>query len=391
VSKSRVAILKVLYIQYCNPAAIPPLVHSASLLAEAGCSVKMIGCASLNTEAMRIDPKNGVSVHLLRYMPPGVKQKIQYLWFAISVFTKVLGWRPSWVYASDLFSCPIALILCCVPGLRIIYHEHDHPGPNLSRFPRLFMRARKFLSARAVMVILPNASRAIAFDEDTGRQGICVWNCPRRNETLVRGVHNKFLTLYYHGTLNSSRLPTTFLDAVAALGPCVCLKVGGYETIGSIGYCDLLIQKARELGIERQFEIIGTSPRREDVMRFCREADVGIACMPIGTKDPNLSSMEGASNKAFDYMACGLALLVSDIPEWCEMYVRPGYGRPCNPADPTSIAVALRWFYEDRQRTHQMGELARQRILSEWNYENQFAPVLDTIVGKEVARRSKPC
>jgi glycosyltransferase involved in cell wall biosynthesis len=389
-SRSSVAMPKVLYIQYFNPAAFPPLVHSAGLLAEAGCSVKMVGCASLNTEAMRIDSKNGVSVHLLRYNPPGVKQKIQYLWFAISVFTKVLGWRPSWVYASDLFSCPVASVLCYVPGLRIIYHEHDHPGFNLGLFPRLFMRARKFVSARAMMVILPNASRAAAFSEDTGRQGICVWNCPIRSEASVRGVRNEFITLYYHGTLNSSRLPTTFLDALAALSPYVRLRVAGYETIGSTGYCDLLRQKATELGIEGQFEIIGTSPRREDVMHFCREADVGIACMPIGTKDPNLSRMTGASNKAFDYMACGLALLVSDIPEWREMYVQPGYGRPCNPADPASIALALRWFYENRQRTYEMGELARQRILSEWNYENQFAPVLDTIVGKDAARRSEP-
>jgi len=275
-----------------------------------------------------------------------------------------------------------------MPGLRIIYHEHDHPGFNLGLIPRLFMEARTFLSARAAMVILPNASRAAAFNEETGRPAICVWNCPRRSETSVqqRG-RNEFLTLYYHGTLNSSRLPTTFLEALAALGPCVRLKVVGYETIGSRGYCDLLRQKARELGIEGQFELIGTAPRREDVMHFCREADVGIACMPIGTKDPNLSSMAGASNKAFDYMACGLALLVSDIPEWHEMYVHSGYGRPCNPADPTSITAALRWFYENRQRTHQMGELARRRILSEWNYENQFGPVLDAIVGKKVARK----
>jgi glycosyltransferase involved in cell wall biosynthesis len=116
-------------------------------------------------------------------------------------------------------------------------------------------------------------------------------------------------------------------------------------------------------------------------MRLCREADVGIACMPIETTDPNFKSMAGASNKVFDYMACGLALLVSDIPEWHEMYVEPGYGRSCDPLDTESIAAALRWFYENRERTCEMGELARQRIFSEWNYENQFAPVLRQIIG----------
>ena len=373
---------RVFYIQYYNPAAFPPLIHSASLLAESGCIVKMLGWTSLNTEAMRIEPTNGISLQLLSYNPPGFRQKLQYLWFIILAITKVLSWRPSWVYASDLFSCPIASLLSYLPGVRIIYHEHDHPGVNLSVLPRLLMRTRKFLSARAEVVILPNASRAAAFTKDTGRHGICVWNCPRRSEALPLEAHDEVLTVYYHGTLNSSRLPTTFLDAVAAEGPHVRLRITGYETIGSRGYCDLLRHKAKELGIEGQLEIIGTSPRRE-VMRFCREADVGIACIPIGTKDPNLRSMAGASNKAFDYMACGLALLVSDIPEWSEMYVQPGYGRSCNPADAKSIADALHWFCQNRQRTRQMGELARERILSEWNYENQFAPVLHTILGKE--------
>jgi len=372
---------KVLYVQYANPAAFPPLIHSAGLLVEAGCGVKMVGCTSLNTETMRIDPKSGIRVHLLRYFAPGIKQKIQYLWFVIFVLIKVIAWRPTWIYASDLFSSPIGLILSYVPGLKIIYHEHDHPGFNLNLLPRIFMRARKLLSARAAMVILPNALRATIFSQDTGRQGIVVWNCPRKCEASLHASRNEFMTLYYHGTLNSSRLPTTFLDAVAALGPYVRLRVAGYETIGSIGYCDLLRQKAKELGIETQLEIIGSSSR-EDVMRSCREADVGIACMPMGTRDPNFNSMAGASNKAFDYMACGLALLVSEIPEWHEIYVQPGYGLSCNPADPASIIAALRWFYENRQRTHEMGELARQRILSEWNYENQFAPVLATIVGR---------
>jgi glycosyltransferase involved in cell wall biosynthesis len=376
------AMPKVLYVQYVNPAAFPPLIHSAGLLVEAGCSVKMIGCATLNSEAMQIDPQSGVSVSLLPYNPPGVKQKIQYLSFALSVLKEVLEWRPDWVYATDLFSCPIALVLSCVPGLKIIYHEYDHPGFNLGPVPRLFMRARKFLSARAEMVILPSASRAVAFEEETGRQGICVWNCPRRNEISVRRVPNESMILYYHGTLNSSRLPTTFLEAVAVLRPHVRLRVVGYETIGSIGYCDLLRQKAMELGIEGQFEIFGPFARR-DLMCLCREADVGIACMPIGATDPNFKSMAGASIKAFDYMACGLALLVSDIPEWRDMYVQPGYGRSCNPADAASIAVALRWFYEHRERTREMGELARQRIVSEWNYENLFAPVLNKMMGKE--------
>jgi len=373
---------KVLYVQHANPAAFPPLMHSADLLVEAGFAVKMIGCATLNSEAMRMDAAAKVEVKLFRYIAPGLKQKLQYLCFCLTVWKEAFFWRPDWLYASDLFSCPVTLVVSWVPGIKIIYHEHDHPGFNLSLVSRLFMRARKVLSERAAMVILPNSSRAFDFHEETGRQGVCVWNCPKRNEASLRKQCDKSILLYYHGTLNSSRLPTSFLEGIAAVSPHVRLRVVGYETIGSIGYCDELRRKAKELGIESQFELIG--PRsRDEIMGLCREADIGIACMPIETADPNLKTMAGASNKPFDYMACGLALLVSDIPEWREMYVHPGYARSCNPSDPDSIAAALRWFCENRERTRAMGESARQRIFSEWNYENQFAPVLNKIIRED--------
>ena len=51
--------------------------------------------------------------------------------------------------------------------------------------------------------------------------------------------------------------------------------------------------------------------------------------------------MAGASNKPFDYMAAGLALLVSDQPDWRAMFVEPGYARACDPTDPSSIATSL--------------------------------------------------
>ena len=75
-------------------------------------------------------------------------------------------------------------------------------------------------------------------------------------------------------------------------------------------------------------------------------------------------------------MACGLALLVSDLQPWRKMYVEPGYGIACDPGSAVSIAKALQYFLEHPLETSAMGERGRQKILSEWNYEKQFEPVL---------------
>lgn len=103
--------------------------------------------------------------------------------------------------------------------------------------------------------------------------------------------------------------------------------------------------------------------------------------MPMTTADVNHRHMVGASNKAFDYLAQGMALLVSDLSDWRAAFVEAGLARPCNPDDPASIGAALSWFASNRDEVRAMGERGRQRILDEWNYECQFAPVLAALAG----------
>jgi spore maturation protein CgeB len=89
--------------------------------------------------------------------------------------------------------------------------------------------------------------------------------------------------------------------------------------------------------------------------------------------------MAGASNKPFDYMAAGLPLLVSDRPDWYEMFVVPGYARACNPGDPDSIATALTWFLEHQAERCAMAARGRARIETDWNYDAAFEPVMRSL------------
>jgi hypothetical protein len=61
------------------------------------------------------------------------------------------------------------------------------------------------------------------------------------------------------------------------------------------------------------------------------------------------------------------------------MFVAPGYGLACDPADPRSIAAAIGWLFEHPDEMRAMGEAGRRRILAEWNYENTFRPVFDCL------------
>ena len=106
-------------------------------------------------------------------------------------------------------------------------------------------------------------------------------------------------------------------------------------------------------------------------------SDIGLMFVPLQSGDINMRAMVGASNKAFDYLACGLALVVSDLPAWNDLYVNNGYGVACRADDAVSVERVLRKLIDDPAQLRAMGERGRQRIAQEWNYETQFAKVLD--------------
>lgn len=377
---------RVMYLQYTNPAAYPPLEHSASILAEAGCDVLLIGTGGAN-EPLKFRQSDRIRVKLMPFEPGGWRQKVHYAKFASWAAAASREWQPDWVYVSDPLACPAALAIGQLLDTRFIYHEHDSPALDAgiqSAFMRVVLSARRAVAARAALCVLPNDERAEIFRQQTGRRDgvVTVWNCPMRGEAGVKRqtAASPALKVVYHGSIVPARLPAAVVDALATLPERVSLVIAGYETAGHPGYVDALRQRARELGVADRLTFTGTIPTRDELMRQCRTCDVGLALLPSESTDLNERAMVGASNKAFDYLACGLALLVSDMPGWRETFADTGFARACDPASPPSIAGALRWLLDHPDERLEMGERGRQRIAADWNYDHQFAPVLARIV-----------
>src|SRR5256714_4453315 len=347
---------RILYVQYTNPAGYPPLEHSSRILAERGWQVLFLGTGAHGADALEFPPHPNITVRRWTFQQPGLWQKLHFLAFNDWVLMTALRWKPKWIYASDLFACPVALLLKRI-GFCVLYHEHDSPkGANtetlkteilksetlkLSIFEKFLLWSRKKLARCADLCVLPNERRIDVFKQQTAtsRPVICVWNCPSRDEAGVQPEKSADdLILFYHGSIVPDRLPVSVIYALADLPSSVRLRIAGYETVGHSGYVRELEEFAdsRELG--SRFEYLG-SLSREALLPETRKAHVGLAVMPIKAMDLNLQAMTGASNKPFEYMACGLALLVSDLPDWSEMFVDfPGFARACDPRDSESIA-----------------------------------------------------
>ncbi len=363
----------ILYVQYTNPAGYPPLEHSSRILADRGWDVLFLGTGAFGADKLRFPPHPNIREQRMPFCPPGWRQKLHYFAYCCRVFATIVLWRPRCVYASDLFAAPLAWLAGKISGIRVIFHEHDSPNhPGGFRW----FRARLF---RGAYCIWPNARRAEVCAPNAPHRAI-VWNCPARGEAgppREPAVSGK-LEVFYHGSIVPARLPVSLIPALARLPEGVRLTVAGYQPVGARDHVDNLRAEARRLGVEHRFSYLGEIPLRSDLLAACRRADVGLSFMPIDDRgDINESNMTGASNKPFDYLANGLALLVSDRPDWRAMFADSGLGRVCDPGDPASIAAALEWFLEHPAETRAMGESGRRRILEDWNYEAQFRPVLE--------------
>jgi glycosyltransferase involved in cell wall biosynthesis len=377
---------KILYIQYVNPAIYPPLEHSSRIFADRNWEVLFVGTRSYGqSDTLDFEPHPRVTVKRLRYQAPGPFQKAHFFYFALVCLWSAVRNRPSYLYASDIYSTPVALVIATLTGIKVIYHEHDIAWPS-GPFGRLLSRTRLGLCRRAEILIFPSLGRVSRFRQETKgiyeAKTVCVYNCPSmRDVKPLKSKPGTPVKFYYHGSINPERFPAAVLYALSKCVPSVRLTVVGFEMIGSQRYLDSLKQLCGVLKIAEWVEFVSPLAERTALLERCAHSHVGIAFMPKRSGDPNHASMAGASNKPFDYLSCGLALLVADIPEWEEIYVRPGYGIACDPDSIESLHAAMRRFIEHPEETRRMGEDGRARILADWNYEKQFRPVLERMEG----------
>jgi glycosyltransferase involved in cell wall biosynthesis len=374
---------KIVYVQYTNPTAYPPLEHSSRILADSGWTVIFLATKAFTANNIMFPYNPGIRIEYMSFCKPGIVQKFHYLIYWLWVYTKILLWRPEYVYASDILSCPIAAMISFIPKIKVIYHEHDSPGGGSINTPsRFLLFIRKVVGRRAAICIFPNKERMGHFINTVSkrRNYYCVWNCPGISEVRPHprgGVKDKII-IYYHGNISNRMLPSAIIEALTKLPDYVYLTAVGYETIDSCGYTNYLERIAEKLAVRQRVRFFGAMSRGP-LYELCNSADIGFLSVPSDNLCINKQMLIGASNKIFDYLACGLALLVPDKPDWRDMCVEPGYGLSCNTEDPESIASALRWFLEHSEEMRRMGERGRQKILKEWNYEKQFEQVKEKI------------
>lgn len=360
----------------------PPIIAASHLMAEAGWDVMMLASPSADSQ-LRMPSHPAILMRRIAERPSFVVRKSDLLRYSAYAARLALRWRPDIVYASDWLGTVPGLLAARLAGARLVYHEHDSRSPGALR--SWLARFSAKVARNADLVIFPNAERAEIVRREIGfpaERLRIVWNLPRRAEqpTLAPKADMPLL-LWYHGSITPDRLPPSVIEAVASFGGRVRLQIAGYEAPLVRGYISHMLDLASREKAAPFVSYVGQIAR-QDLLARATAAHVGLAFMPPCSNNINMQHMTGASNKAFDYMAAGLALLVSDLPDWHDMFVAPGYALACDPRSAHSIRSALGWLIDHPEALKKMAADARAKISAEWNYDSAFAPVLDSLLGE---------
>lgn len=262
------------------------------------------------------------------------------------------------------------------------------------------MGARREVARRAEVCVLPNERRVEIFKKQTGtdRPVEVVWNVPSLEEivsTRPKPKPNEPLALFYGGTLTPKILPQKLLQGIEDQ-KLITMHICGYPTYSEEKYYTWL----KELASKNKNIILYGPVSRYKMWSIADQCHASICLYSPQEAQLNFRHIVGAANKPFDAMARGLAVVVSDLPDWTEIYLEEhtkeagngrreagrelgicpskevfripspgkGFGIAINPENRESIRAGLEWMLANREKLWEMGERGRSQIKNKWNY-----------------------
>ncbi len=360
--------------------------HAGAILAEHGWDVTYLSSPSKSSDLI-LPKQAGIREYQTSLRKDFTVSPADYLQYCSAAIGLALRHRPDVIYVSDSLGTLPGLLARLIRKSIVVYHEHDSPNRQSDLNPLIrWSRAQMFKLAN--VVVFPNAERArhvrteVPFLSDKLK---VVWNLPRHKEVSTNSLlsdSDRPFTLYYHGSITPDRIPFTLVETLKRFGGSVNLVIAGYESGSNVGYVESLIKAVEGTPMEGCIRYLG-QVQRSDLFTTAQIGDLGLALMPPESDDVNMAHMAGASNKAFEYMACGLMPLVSHLPEWIDMFVTPNFAVAADPRSVDSLYDTISSVILNVD-THRAGnQMRRAKILDDWNYDRVFCDAVLPLLSKK--------
>lgn len=91
---------------------------------------------------------------------------------------------------------------------------------------------------------------------------------------------------------------------------------------------------------------------------------------------PSPNFIDSYPTKLFEYMALGLPVIVSDFPINRKIVEASGCGMLVNPGNDAEVTRAIRFLYENRSESENMGRKGRNFVTEHFNWDAEFQKLL---------------
>jgi glycosyltransferase involved in cell wall biosynthesis len=173
--------------------------------------------------------------------------------------------------------------------------------------------------------------------------------------------------LVYIGGMSDRAGIFVLLDALALLakqGLTPSVRLAGY-TDGEAGLAAIQ-QGIRTRGLSAQVELRGRMPHTQ-VSAWIRSGRIGLV-----TLQPIAKFLKNIPTKMFEYWACGLPVIASDLPPIRPFLSNGKNGLLFAPTSAEDLARVIAWLIRHPWEGKTMGQYGQEQVSKEWNNDRQI-------------------
>lgn len=297
-----------------------------------------------------------------------------YLKFGLTVKLKLIFNKYDLYIASDIYNLPFLTFFAKFRSKPLFYDSRElfkylAGLKDKQKVQSLLAAIEKSFIGDCDKIIVTGMMDAEVLMEDYGLTSdkfILLRNLPHKTESIKPldlkakyGFPAGTLVLIYQGVILKGRGLPVLLQALKKLDNCCLVIMGDGEMRGEL---EKMVEREN---LNTRVVFTGTIPQ-EKILSYTAGADIGCTLIENISK----SYYYALPNKMFEYIAAGIPVLASNLPQMMQIIDKYGVGKYADPEDLDAVVAAIMELSDSASRAI-ISENAR-KAYEELNWEAEF-------------------